>query len=63
MLYLLYQYVWENPSEYKELKGWLYTYGISIKISWIGSFILEYSKISVKLPLKNRQNKDLNDKW
>ena len=22
-----------------------------------------YSKTSVKRPLKNRQNKDLNDKW
>ena len=22
-----------------------------------------YSKTCVKLPLKNRQNKDLNDKW
>ena len=25
--------------------------------------ILIYSKTCVKLPLKNRQNKDLNDKW
>ena len=25
--------------------------------------INNYSKTFVKLPLKNRQNKDLNDKW
>ena len=27
------------------------------------SLHVQYSKFSVKQPLKNRQNKDLNDKW
>ena len=29
----------------------------------INPFLNEYSKICVKRPLKNRQNKDLNEKW
>ena len=40
-------------------------YRISKHLSIISQWYKQnkYSKTSVKWPLKNRQNKDLNDKW
>ena len=41
---------------------WMLNAAISNIISSAGLVILTYSKTCLKWPLKNRQNKDLNDK-
>ena len=49
--------------------GWSVVCDCGISLSYSLTFLVEtdsstgYSKTCIKRPLKNRQNKDLNDKW
>ena len=48
----------------KLLKDFIYSWMIPVANDQNAERLyLLYSKTCVKLPLKNRQNKDLNDKW
>ena len=58
--------LWTNLEANLEILGTsdkaLYVHSMKVWRPELGSFRQEYSKTCVKQPLKNRQNKDLNDK-